>query len=54
MYGVRAVVTLLAYFGASGRDSWDYFDVYLGVFTNSPATSSIEAGIGYYSEQHLI
>jgi hypothetical protein len=53
-YGVRAVVTLLAHFGASGRDSRNYFDAYLGVFTDSPATSFIEAGIGCYREQHLI
>ena len=39
-------------FGATGQDSRNYFDAYIGVFTDSPATSFIEAGVGFYGEKH--
>jgi hypothetical protein len=52
LYGVRATVTLPTHFGASGVDSRNYFDAYLGVFADSAETAFIEAGIAYYGELH--
>jgi hypothetical protein len=51
-FGVRALCLLPDAFAASGIDSRNYFDAYLGIFTDSAATAFIEAGIGFYGEVH--